>query len=346
MLKAATIRDVAREAGVSIAVVSRAINPGSGPVAPETRDRVLAAIEKLDYRPRAAARELQAGATTTIALMVPDLINPFFSGIADAIVYEARSRGVHVMVLTTQEDPHLEAELVQTLRTRSVGALIVAPTDSGTNPFGRLVDLGIHVICVDRELDDSAGIDVVTIDNENSARTATQHLLQLGHERIAIITGPQHSSSARSRLVGFRGAMADAGVEVDEQLVRPIAYRGTLGSDAVGSLLALPHPPTALIVANGAQAFNSVRRVRQSGIGVPDDLSLVVFDDNPWTDVFSPALTVIRQPVKMMAMHSTQIAVSRLQGDRPPAPVRIELRAELVHRSSCRPLREPPVGGD
>jgi LacI family transcriptional regulator len=333
--KPATIRDVAREAGVSVAVVSRVLNDGSGPVAVATRAKVVEAIERLGYQPRSAARELlQQRSTTTIGLLLADLANPFFARLADRVVWEARARGVHVLLLTTQEDPHLEAESIETLMGRSVGAVIATPTGGNLDRWRRLRELGVNVVLVDREIDELSGVDIVAIDNELSARTATSHLIGLGHERIALISGPLSTSTGRERVGGFRNAMAEAGLEVSDLLVRAVPFRGDSGSDAVAALLALPVPPTGLIVGNTAQVRNVLRRLQQSPVMVPDDLSLIVFDDNPWTELVSPALSVVRQPIDMLAVHSVELAVGRLKGTLTEPARRIRVEAEFVQRSS------------
>src|SRR3954447_12204581 len=143
MHKPATIRDVAREAGVSIAVVSRVLNDGTGPVAPDTRARVVAVMERLGYRPRAAARELQQHSVSTIGLVLTDLANPFFARLADRIVWEARARGVHAVLLTTQEDANLEADSIEVLVGRSVGSVIATPTPGNPDKWRQLTDRGI-----------------------------------------------------------------------------------------------------------------------------------------------------------------------------------------------------------
>jgi LacI family transcriptional regulator len=336
--KQATIRDVAREAGVSVAVVSRVLNDGTGPVAPTTRARVVDVIERLGYQPRAAARELQQHSITTIGLMLTDLANPFFARLADRVVWEARARGVHVVLLTTQEDPHLEAESIDTLVGRSAGAVIATPTGGNVDKWTRLTNLGVNVVFVDREIDEMPDADVVAISNELSAETATQHLLDLGHQRIAFISGPLTTSTGRDRVAGFRKTMARAGADVDERLVCGVPFRGDSGSDAVSALLALPSPPTALIVGNTAQVHGAVRRIKQARIEVPDDLSLIVFDDNPWTELVSPPLSVIRQPIDMLALHSVDLAVGRLKGALPQRPRHIRVNAEFIQRSSTAPL--------
>jgi LacI family transcriptional regulator len=315
------------------------LNEGTGAVAPATRKRIVDVIDELGYRPRAAARELQLGATTTIGLVLADLANPFFARLADRIVWEARSRGVHVILSTTQEDPHLEAESIETLIGRSVASVIATPTGGNIEKWQRLQKLGVHVVFVDRAIDELPDIDVVSISNAASARLATDHLISLGHSRIAFISGPLTTSTGRSRLTGFRDAMAAAGLAVDEQLVHAIPFRGDGGSDAVGALLALASPPTALIVGNTAQVRTSLRRIQQASVSLPDDLSLVVFDDNPWTELVTPPLSVIRQPIEMLAIHSVDLAIARMRGTITEGPRAIEVDAEFVERSSSSRVR-------
>lgn len=333
MHKPATIRDVAREAGVSVAVVSRVLND-TGPVAVATRAKVVAVIDRLGYRPREAARELQGGGTPIIGLVLADLMNPFFARLADRVVWEARARGVHVVLLTTQEDPHLEAESIDTLIGRSVSAVIATPTGGNVEKWKRLTALGISVVFVDREIDELPDIDVVAIDNHSSSVAATQHLIDLGHQRIAFISGPLNTSTGRTRVAGFRETMVAAELVADDELIHAIPFLGDTGSDAISTLLHLPTPPTGLIIGNTAQVRSSLRRLKQSDLDVPGDLSVIVFDDNPWTELVSPPLTVIRQPIDMLALHSVELAVGRAKGQLTEARRRVDVDAEFVRRSS------------
>jgi len=341
--KAPTIRDVAATAGVSVSVVSRVLNPESGPVAPAKREAVLRVIDELGYRPRAAARELSVGHTPTIGLVVADLANPFFAQLADRIVWEARGHGVQVMVMTTQEDPYLEADSLDTLLDRSVGGVIATPTGANVEKWARLQSLGVNVVFVDRTIPELSGVDVVSIENVGSARRATEHLLGLGHKRIGLISGPVSTSTGRSRIQGYQSAHENFSISVDPQLVRDVPFRGDGGGDAVGSLLALPDRPTGLIVANTAQVQSSVRRLVQMGTSIPGDLSVIVFDDNPWTELTSPPLSAIRQPIDMLAVHSLELVLGRMQGKLPAAPRTIEVNADFVPRSSCAPLLLSPT---
>jgi LacI family transcriptional regulator len=321
------------------------LNDGTGPVAPQTKARVVEVIDRLGYRPRAAARELQARSTSTIGLVLADLGNPFFARLADRVVWEARARGINVLLLTNQEDPHLEAESIESLVGRSIGSVIATPTGGNADKWARLIELGVNVVFVDREIDELPEIDVVAINNGLSAEVTTRHLLELGHERIAFISGPLTTSTGRDRVAGFRKAMAEAGMEVDDRLIHAIPFRGDSGGDAVSALLALPTPPTGLIVGNTAQVRSALHRVKQSTITVPDDLSLIVFDDNPWTELVSPPLSVVRQPIDMLALHSVELAVGRLKGALTEAPRRIRVDAEFVQRSSSAPHPSPAATG-
>lgn len=336
MKKQPTIRDVASTAGVSVAVVSRVLNEGTGPVAPKTRGRVVEAIEELGFRPRAAARSLVSG-TTTVGLIVTDLENPFFARLADRVAWASRAAGLQVLLMTTQEDAHLEREILDRLQDRSVAAIIATPTGANVDKWRRLLDLGLHVTFVDRSISDLP-MDVVRIENVNSSRTATEHLLDLGHRRIAMISGPTNTTTGAERVEGYTRGLDAYGVPYRSELVHAVRFRGDAGADAVGALLSLSDPPTALIVANTAQVRNAVRRLAQAGIRIPDDLSVIVFDDNPWTELMTPPLSVVRPPTEMLAVHALELVSARLRGRVTDEPRTISVPAEFVARSSSAPL--------
>lgn len=340
MPKAPTIRDVARTAEVSVSVVSRVLN-STGPVAPETRDRVERTIHELAYRPRAAARELsQGGQALTVGLILPDLTNPFFARLADRVVWEARARGAQVVLMTTQEDSHLEGELLDNLLNRSVGGVIATPTGGHRQRWERLQEVGTDLVFVDRAISELANVDVVSIHNVLSGGTATDYLLGLGHRRIGLVSGPLSTSTGQARVTGYRQALEGSSSGWDPQLVRDVPFRGQAGGDAVDALLALPDAPTAVIVANTAQVYNALRRLSQKGVHIPDDLSVVVFDDNPWIELVTPHLTAVHQPIEMLAMHSVELVLGRMRGQLPSGSRTIEVNAELILRSSCAPLKD------
>jgi len=333
MKKAATIRDVAAAAGVSVSVVSRVLN-GTGPVGPAKRAQVLATIEALAYRPRAAARQLSQGHSDTIGLLLADLTNPFFAGLADRVVAEARSRDLQILLMTTQEDPHLEAQALDTLLDRSVGGMIGTPTGQNVERWEKLVALDIPVVFVDRAIGDLHQVDVVSIENVDSAATATRHLLRRGHTRIGIVSGPLDTTTGVERVQGYEQALREHGIEPDHRLVRPAPFRGDRGADVVAQMLALDQPPTGLVVANTAQVRVVLRMLSQARVAIPDDLSVVVFDDNPWTELIRPPLTAVRQPIDMLALHSVELVHARMRQKLPPAPRRVRVVAEFLERSS------------
>jgi LacI family transcriptional regulator len=310
------------------------INEGSGAVAPATRARVVEAIERLGFRPRAAARELSQGHAETLGLVLADLTNPFFARLADRVVREARSRSVQIVLMTTQEDAHLEGQVLDTLLDRSVGGVIATPTGGNIERWRRLADLGIQMVFVDRSIEELPDVDGVSIKNVESARIATTHLLDLGHTRIGIISGPLTTSTGRARVDGYDCALRDRGLKTDRSLVFPTPFRGDRGADAVARMLSRQHPPTALIVANTAQVRVALRRLAQSAVAIPEQLSVIVFDDNPWTELVNPPLTVIRQPIDMLALHSIELLLDRTRGRIAASPRHIEVDAEFVERAS------------
>ena len=334
MQKQPTIRDVAAAAGVSVAVVSRVLNPGSGPVAAATRGRVSEVMETLGYHPRTAARELKHGPPTTLGLLLADVSNPFFARLADQVVQEAHSRGIQVLLMTTQEDDQLESERLSTLIERRVSGIIATPTGNNLEIWKKLQDMGTDVVFVDRSIPALPAVDVVTINNTESARSATALLAAHGHRRIAIISGPASSTTGRDRIAGYREALEAAGLEQDDLLIRSAAFRGAAGGDAMTALLNLEDPPTALVVANTAQVTAVLRRLAHAGVSIPDELSVIVFEDSPWTELMTPPLTIVRQPIDLLARHSVRLALSNANGKTSGKPTVVRVDAELVERSS------------
>src|SRR4051794_17216128 len=293
------MKDVARHAGVSQGVVSRVLNDGIGPVAPETRKRVQASIEALRYRPHAAARELKSQKTSTIGLVVADVANEFFARLADHVVRAARALDLGVLLTTTQEDATLETGSVEMLMDKRVRGIIAAPTGRNTAIWRQAADMGAQIVFVDRTLADVPGADVVGVDNEAAAFDATAHLIERGHRRIAIISGPLSISTGRERVTGYRRALKQLGS--DDEFVFEADFRDPTVGGAVDALLALEDPVTAVVVSNTALAATVMRRLRELHVAIPDDLSIVVFHDAPWTALAMPAFTVIRHPVEEIA---------------------------------------------
>jgi len=338
--RAVTIKDVARHAGVSQGVVSRVLNDGIGPVAPETRKRVLASIEALRYRPHVAARELKSQKTSTIGLVVADVANEFFARLADHVVRAARALDLGVLLTTTQENAALEIGSVEMLMDKRVRGIIAAPTGRNTAIWREVTDIGAQLVFVDRALAEVPRADVVGVDNDAAAFDATQHLIEHGHRRIAIISGPLSISTGRERVAGYRRALEQLGTDPDDQLVFEADFRDPTVGGAVDALLALENPVTAVVVSNTALAATVMHRLRALEIAIPDDLSIVVFHDAPWTALAVPAFTVIRHPVEAIADTAVRVLNQRLSAESPQRGEHVRLTSTLVARGSVATLGE------
>jgi LacI family transcriptional regulator len=332
-----TIKDVARRAGVSPAVVSRVLNADTGPVAAGTRQRVLDAIKELRYRPNIGARELKTRTANTVGLVLADVSNHFFAQLADCVVARARELGWGVLLMTTQEDAGLERRSVELLMEKRVRGVIAAPTGGNAASWRQLRDMGIDLVFVDRSVPRVAAADVVHVDDEDGAHTATRHLIGQGHQRIALLAGPPDTSTGRARTQGYRTAVAELGARDDPELVLQVDFR----DDATAicrRLLSLRPAPTGLVLANTAMSEGVMSRLREAGVDVPGQLSVVVFHDAPWTRLMTPGVTVVRHPVPELAQHAVDLLVQRLASTRPLRRREVALPSELVLRGSVRDI--------
>jgi LacI family transcriptional regulator len=333
----ATMNDVAKAANVSIATVSHVIN-GTRFVSAERVERVHAAMRELGYTPDATARSLRIGRTDTIGLVVPDNSNPFFAALARWIEEAGFESGYTTILANSNERPDREHRYVSTLVSKRVDGLILSPSRGDHGTLTRLLQsANIPVVVVDR---DAAlpNADVVLYDNEGGSIEATRYLLELGHARIGCVAGPSDASSATDRANGFRKAIADAGLP--EQPVVEADFHFTGGREATARLLDRGADVTALFAANDLMAAGAIRELHSRGMRVPEDISVIGFDDAPLAEMVFPALTTMRQPLQDMAHAAVSLLLSRVtSGDGGPA-VRKVLSTSLVIRDSTAPPRE------
>lgn len=299
--KKSTIKEVAALAGVSIGVVSRVLNPGSGSVSERTRHRILQAMRTLNYTPQSAARELKTSLNNTIGLVVADIANEFFSEIADLIVRRARKMAMNVILVTTQEDPQLERESLQMLMQKRVKAIIATPTSANSDMWQSISDMGIAVIFIDRYLEEVGHASVIGFNNEDSACEATAYLAQQGHRRIGWISGPLNTSTSMQRLKGYKQGLKANGIGWDKRYAVVKNFRDPCASQALDELLALPEPPTAIIIGNTSIAPVIMSRIRELKIAIPDELSLIVYHDSHWSRLLNPSISVIKHPLEELA---------------------------------------------
>ncbi|MER7928331.1 LacI family DNA-binding transcriptional regulator [Streptomyces sp. NPDC096057] len=340
----ATMVDVARSAGVSVATVSHVLN-GTRPVLPGTREAVLTAIEELGYTPNTLARSLVTSRTRSIGLAVSAISNPYFTEILQGVEAGALEQGYSLLIADPHDDPEHERTVVQLLHERRVDGMIVAPSAA---PDALVAYLGRHsvpTVFLDRLVEappgDAAPFDQVSAENiEPTARLVT-HLAELGHRRIGLVAGLPGLSTTGERIAGYRQGLAAAGLPYEERLLAHGDSESAAAERATGSLLSLAAPPTALITANNAMTIGALRALRERGLSVPGDLALCCFDDFAWADLFEPRLTAIAQPSKEIGAEAVRLLLDRLASPDRAARV-VRLPCAFVHRSSCGCPDRPP----
>ena len=327
----ATIRDVARKAQVSQVTVSRVLNQ-SGPVSDETEKRVLAAIEELCYVPNVLARGLRSRRTQTIALVITDVTNPFWTTVARGVEDKAAENGFSVILCNTDEDPEKEDEYLDILLQKRVDGIIIAPTGRASGGLPNLPNDEILYVLIDRCLP-GCDADVVRGDSLEGACQLVQHLLEIGHRRIGLITGPAHVSTADDRLAGYRQALEEFQIPFDPDLVLRGNYDEESGYELTNALLSLSDQPTAIFAANNFIAIGALRALRDARVRVPEEMAIVTFDEIPQLSVVYPFLTVIAQPAYEMGAIATQLLLERLAGLRDERR-EIVLKTKLIIRAS------------
>lgn len=304
------IRDIARLANVSVATVSAVMN-GKGNVSAELTSRVHQAMEALDYHPNHVARSLRVRRTFTVGMMIPDVTNPFFTDILSGVQHEARLHGYSVIFCDASENPELERQQLRTLFSRRVDGVLVAPTDSET-ARDRAFQQRFPLVFFDRIPAGFRGSAVVT-DNLDAARGATSHLIGLGHERIAIITGRRNLSNGSERLEGFRQALEEARVPVRQEYLRYGDFGLESGYRCALELMRLPSPPTAVFSCNNQMTLGLMRALGELGIPCPARVSVLGFDDFDWAASFRPSLTTVAQPSYEMGKEAMAMLMQKIQ---------------------------------
>jgi LacI family transcriptional regulator len=309
-----TIYDVARLAGVSTATVSRALN-GTGQVAAPKRLAIDAAVEQLGYRPNTIARSLVTRSTQSIALLLPDITNPFYAELVSGVHDHTLERNYTMLLCTTDFDPEQEDRYLRLLHAKHVDGALVDGLVLPPERIAAFVEDGFPIVCLDRDVD-SRAVPLVQVDNRLGARMATEHLLSLGHRRIAHIAGAPARIS-EERLLGYQAALVDAGVEVDSSLVAMGAFTEAGGYEAMRALMTTTPRPTAVFAANDLSAIGAMSAVAAAGGRLPADMSIVGFDDVRLSRYMSPPLTTIRQPAGAIARHATDLLLGMIGGRRP-----------------------------
>jgi len=329
-----TFNDLAKELNLSTATISRALSRPEI-VAPQTRTRVLDAVRRSGYQMNGIARSLRTQSTRTIGIIVSDICNPFFSAIVKAVEDVARTNGYTVLICNADEDGRNEEVAMRLFIERQVSGVIRCSAGANSSLLEALRQKSIHLIDLDRQ-SGPPNIDTVILDNALGASLGTRHLVELGHKRIAIVSGPLHLSNARDRLEGFRKTLRAARVSIPRNYIEFGDFREASGYQAAERLLSLPCPPTAIFVANNEMMAGTLLAVRLRKVKVPRELSLVGFDDARWARYLEPPLTVVSQPAELMGQEAAQLLLTRLHGRTTPQTIVFEPEL-IVRRSSAQP---------
>ncbi|WP_018152389.1 LacI family DNA-binding transcriptional regulator [Leeia oryzae] len=333
----ATIKDVALQAGVSVTTVSHALN-GTRFVSEDAKARIEAAVAALSYVPSAIARSLKHNSTRTLGMMIPSNSNPYFAEIIRGVESQCFNAGYNLVLCNSDNDPDKQASHLRVLAERRIDGLILVASGAESALASQLEALNLPLVLVDRNI---AGLDcdLVQVDHAAGSKMATEHLISLGHRNIACISGPAGLSPSSERRAGWKQALADASIARREGDVARGDFTSRGGFLAMQTLLARKDPPTAVFVCNDVMAIGAISAIHHAGLRVPDDISIVGFDDIELAAYTIPPLTTIAQPKAAIGTGTAELLLERLTGSRTQTRQLI-LQPELVVRQSTAPLTQ------
>jgi len=329
-----TRKEVAERAKVSVAVVSYVVNNGPRPVSAETRAKVERAIAELGYYPNELARSLSRKKTATIGLIIPRLMNPVYAEIAESLESYLSTAGYLVLLCGTDRDPAKDREFARILRAKQVDGVVMIPSGAPKQALRPLRQAHIPTVVLEHDL---PATHCIAIDDLRGGRLATQHLLSLGHRRIALIRRTPSSALSYLRAAGYREVLEEAGIFPDPGLIVEASAGFAGGYESMRQLLALANPPTAVVTHNDVLALGAMRAIQDAGLVVPDDVSVVGYDDTASAAYLNPALTTVKFPVTEMGRRAGEIILQLVkeEGSRPTQTVMLPV--ELIVRGSTAP---------
>lgn len=327
-----TLNELAKVAGVSISTVSRALTASQHHVNPETRQRILVLAKELGYRPNLMARSLKTDRTSTVGIIVDNIVSPFSPIIIRGIQDYLKDFRYFSVVINTDWNPEAEAEAIHDLISRSIdGIIFVESWLRDTNPT---LDLANKPYVFVHRLFGGADRNSVNVDDVHGGRIATQHLIGLKHRRIGFISGPPGWGASDERLVGYRAALQDAGIPYDPALVIGGDWEVQSGYPAAKSFLNLADPPTAIFAANDLMALGAIYAIQESGLRVPEDIAVVGYDDREIASIARPSITTVSLPCYEMGQRSAKLLLQLLDKEiEAEAPIKIQSRL-LIRESS------------
>ena len=318
-----TINDVAKRAGVSRSTTSRVLG-GYGVASEDARESVLKAAQDLGYHVNALARAMITGKTYTLGVVLADIENDYFARLARGAADAAKLAGFEILLANTDEDLQIERKAIQVLLDKQVDGIVIAPASSGNaEHLAQAKKRGIPMVLVDRKIP-SLKADTVGIDNRSAANDAVERLIEAGHRRIGMVTSahfetPESSKTAvntgHDRVAGYRDALMDAGIKPEDVLLRRGSYSSEAARAQTRTMMSLTKPPTAIFASDNVMLLGVFRGIQDLGLRIPEDVSVVGLDDSDWTEIVTPRLSVIEQPVYEIGRLAVERLVARINGD-------------------------------
>jgi len=327
-----TIFDVARKAQVSVITVSRLLN-NPEIVSPHTAKKIFQVIDKLNYQPSQVARSLVSKRTNTIGVIMPDIKNTFFNSWFSSIEDYASDHEFNLVLCNTEEDPVKEMKYIKLLHSQRVDGAIIAPTSKESVEY--LLKSNMRFILFDR-LYKGIKTNYVTADHYQGAYDGTEYLIKLGHRRIAILRGPDILYPDIKRYLGFAGAMKKYHLAIDKELVLNCEFNEEKAYEATKQLLQKKNKPTAIFPFNGLMSKGVIKAIQKMNISIPDDISLLSFDEIPGSDIFKPAVTHIIQPINALGRGVISAMINMIKNPDSLIKTRILLKPKLVIGDSCK----------
>ncbi|MCF8240317.1 MAG: LacI family transcriptional regulator [Melioribacteraceae bacterium] len=339
-----TINDIANQVGVSISTVSRVLNHKSKKyrISSKTEEQILKAADELGYRPNELARGLRLKKTHSIGLVVPDIANPFFANVTQIIQKQAYEAGYSLIVCNTNEDISLEIEHVELLRRKGVDGYIIMPVGTLFEHIEDLVEHKKPLVLLDRNIE-HIDANCVVVDNYKGAFQATSYLIENGHTRIAIIQGLRNTYTNNERVKGYLDALRKNGLEIDETLMVGKDFRKENGYIETKMLLNLENPPTAIFAFSDLITLGTLQAFLEESIKVPEDISLITFDDIDFAPYLFSPLTAVRQPRQMLGEVAVKLLIDDLKSKGRIERKKIVLDPKLITRKSVKLLTHARV---
>jgi len=330
----ATLQEIAKELGLSVSTISRAVNK-KGPVKESTYKQVMDAVARYNYIPDNTARSLKTGKTKTIGVIIPDVTEIFFTNVLSGIEEELSKSGYNMLLCLSGEDKNKEASYLNYFSQNHADGIILATVAEDSAPLLNALDSGKGIVCIDNLPNTDAAFDSVINDNIYASELAVNYLVKLGHKKIAVILGKQTETTGADRLFGYRKAMMRLNIDADEKLIKIGDFKEKSGYDAMREILSKNPDVTAVYAASSKMTYGAIKAIVGSGKSIPDDISVVGFDVHDLTGLLRPGITTVRQQEDGIGRIACELLIDNINNQEKHIYRKILLQPELIIRESC-----------